>query len=115
MIEVIIIIFFGLDMLFSYDYLKRFKTRHPNKDWGVVERNPIIRACVKQLGLGQGMLVGTMCVLVMITVVMLSISLYFKYFLAGVFFMVNVQHFANLSALRELNKIKENLKGGNIK
>lgn len=99
---------FLVDMIFSYDYIKKFRARHPDKDWSVVERNPIIRGMIKSFGLESGIIVGAIIILVILGVILSVTGIKFQYFLLGIYFMVNVQHVANLNGLKELAKIQSN-------
>ena len=93
-------------MTFSYFYIKSFKQRHPKKDWSVVERNFIIRTSIKKLGLEKGMMVGGTIVFVLLGIIISLSNTNFIYFLCGMFFMVNIQHWVNLNSMKYLEKIK---------
>lgn len=107
MIEYFVIVLFLLDMILSYLYIKGFRERHSNKDWSVVEANPILRTCIKNIGLEKGMLVGSIILLGILGIIFNYTTHRFKYFLAGLYFMVNVQHLVNYNSIKMLDKIKK--------
>ena len=66
MIEYIVMGLFFIDMIWSYFYIKRFRDRHPDKDWTVVEANPILRNCIKSMGLEKGIIIGSIVLFVLL-------------------------------------------------
>ena len=103
---------FFIDMLFSYFYIKRFRERHPDKDWSVVEANPLLRYNIKTFGLEKGMIIGSIMLLTILGIILVYANNNFKFFLIGVYFMVNVQHVVNWNSLRFLDKQKGGTRNG---
>lgn len=107
-ILICIFLVFFFDMTFTYLILDIYKKHNPEKDYTLVEQNPIIRFCIRRLGLNAGLLVSTI-----ILFVLLNLALKFiftgenlKYFILGVYFMMIIFHYLNLNVLKKTYNMK---------
>ena len=94
---------FFLDMLFTYKYLNLYRLRFPKHDWTKSEANPIIRFCVKQLGLNVGVVCSALIILFIIILLISYLGELAKFFLGGVYSMALVFHWINFMALKRLD------------
>ena len=99
---------FFIEMVMTYLILDTYKKTVPDKDFTKVEQNPILRTCIKKLGLNIGMLLG-----IIILFVLLNLALRFifktenwRYFLFGIYCMQVIFHYLNLTALMKVKGVK---------
>jgi len=97
---------FLLDMVLTYHYVKEFKQMYPKNDWTQAEANPIIRNCMKYLGLEKGMIVGSIIVLIILGIILRLLNINGHYFLMGFYVCVNIHHFVNWMSLKRLRQMK---------
>ena len=99
---------FSLDMVMTYLILDTYKKTVPDKDFTKVEQNPILRTCVKKLGLNIGMLFGIIILFVLLVLVLKFIfrTENWRYFLFGVYCMQIIFHYLNLNALMRVKGVK---------
>ena len=107
-IEIAIIVGVLLDLILTYKTLKIYKERFPDKDYTVIESNPLVRYCVRTLGLKEGVFRAGFFILPTVIIIIWLIPINWRYFLAGCYYMMVVFHLINLLALKKL-------KGGNKK
>ena len=110
----VVMILYVMDLVWSYNYMKKYRTMFPKGDWAAVEANPIIRYAIRVKGLGEGIIMGGIIVFVILAVLIRFSAAEFHWFLAGMYYMMNVFHFLNLMALGRLRNLK-NQKGGKKK
>lgn len=110
LIEILIIAAFIIDMFLTYNYLKTYKEIRPKADWTLAEANPLLRACLRDLGLKPGIIVGGIFISLILSLIIFIVNENWKYFLLGLYFMVNTFHLVNWNALKRLKLIE--LKGG---
>lgn len=108
----LIILAFILDMFLTYKYLKVYKEKYPKCDWTLAEANPILKTSLKYWGLGNGMIYGGVIIFIMLLIILALINDNWRYFILGVYYMVNTYHFVNWNALKRL-KFNKELEGGN--
>ena len=101
-ILIYIIFAFILDMYLTYCYAGYYKNRNPDKDWTIVESNPIIRNFWKRFGLEIGSLLSFFVILIILSIIIEMVSSQWLYFIAGVYSMMVVYHFVNFNALRRI-------------
>ncbi len=92
------------DLILTYFYLDMYRKRFPKNDWTLSEQNPIIRACVKMLGLETGMVVSGPIVLGLVMLVTYFLGSHGRFFLGGFLTMAVIVHFLNFAAVRRLWK-----------
>ncbi len=107
-IALAILIAFFIDMVMTYLILDTYKKTVPDKDFTKVEQNPILRICVKKLGLNIGMLLG---IIILFVLLILALRFIFRaenwrYFLFGVYCMQIIFHYLNLTVLAKAKGIK---------
>ncbi len=105
-IEIIIILGSILDLSLTYNYLKIYKKKFPKKDFIIIESNPLIRAAVRQYGLGDGITISGFIILVILIMILAFINTNFKFFIAGVYYMMITFHLTNLLALRRMKVVR---------
>ena len=113
MIPILIILVFAvflLDMLLTYHYIKTYKKMYPKSAWWLAEANPILKICMQKLGLGKGVVFGTMIIGFMLAISLKVLPGYYGIFLLGMYFSTNIHHFANWQAMKRLIKNKKEVK-----
>lgn len=101
-LQIFILVLSILDLTFTYFYVSTFHAKFPKLDYTTLEANPILRMSWKKLGSKSGMIVGGAIVFIILTLLVLSISEKWQYFLAGILLMMNVYHLLNFSQLSAL-------------
>ncbi len=102
-----------LDLILTYNYLRIYKKKFPQKDYTVIEANPLIRHFIRNFGLGDGM-VYSGSIIVAIVILILEIgNTNFKFFLAGAYYMMVTFHLTNLLAFKRMKNTYNDDKGGN--
>ena len=108
MIRIIILILSVIDLSLTYKYLKTFKDMFPEKDYTLLEANPIIKLCLKKFGFPTGMFISAPIIFILLFIAIVIISTEWHYFAMGLFVMMIIYHFCNLNQLKALKKqIKE--------
>lgn len=107
---ILVILFFIFDMILTYRYVNSYKEMYPKNDWSLAEANLILRFFMKKFGLVDGVVYGGTIILFMLIITIRLLPDYYGMFLLGMYFMANVYHFVNWSALKRLKLQK--LKGG---
>ncbi len=105
-IEIIIILGCLIDLSLTYNYLTIYKKKFPKKDFIIIESNPLIRAAIRQYGLGDGIAISGFVILVMLIMILAFINTNFKFFVAGVYYMMITFHLTNLLALRRMKVVR---------
>ena len=105
LIEFFILLGSFLDLTLTYHFLKIYKERFPKKDYLAVETNPLVRTLCRSRGLGDGITMSGLIIFSILIALFFFLSENFKYFLAGVYYMMVTFHLTNFLALK-------NLKGG---
>jgi len=103
-IIILITIAFTLDMYLTYCYAQEYKKRFPDRDWTIVEANPIIRNSWRKMGMDNGSLFSFFIICIILFTIIKLISENWHYFLFGIYFMMCVFHYTNFNALRRLKK-----------
>lgn len=106
-INFILILGSVLDLFLTYKYLGIYKEKFPKKDWTVIEANPLIKICVRMKGLGEGMLIAGTVIIAIMVVLINVLPTRWKFFLAGVLYMMNVFHLINFLAIKRM-EVKNN-------
>ncbi len=106
-----VVITFVFDMILTYRYVRAYRDMYPKNDWTLAESNPILRYCMKYLGLERGMVFGSVVIFFILSLTVLLLPDFYQAFLLGMYFMANVYHFVNWQALKRLKL--HNSKGGN--
>lgn len=106
-IEIVIIIGSILDLSLTYNYLKIYNQKFPKKDYAIIEANPLIRYCIRTLGLKEGMITSTFIILPIILLVIYLLPTRWDYFLAGCFYMMITFHLSNFLALKRMKGNKK--------
>jgi len=101
-LQIIILILSLLDLTATYLYASSFHTKFPQLDYKTLEANPIIRTSWKLFGLNLGMIIGGVIVLALLSLLVLSISDKWQYYLCGALSMMIIYHFLNFSQLANL-------------
>ena len=104
MIEKIIILGSIIDLFLTYKYLSAFRVKFPKKDYVVIESNPLIRAFVRSNGIGHGVIMAGFIIIGILMILLYFLNTNFKYFLAGVYYMMITFHLTNFLALRRLEQ-----------
>ncbi|KKL12535.1 hypothetical protein LCGC14_2534750, partial [marine sediment metagenome] len=89
---------------FNNNYLKIYKTKFPKKDYVIIEANPLIRYCVRKLGLKEGIFRAGFFILPIVIAITYFISVNFRFFLAGCYYMMIIFHLTNLLALKRMKE-----------
>ncbi len=97
-----------LDLLLTYKFLGLYKRKFPKKDWTVIEANPLIKYCVKTKGLNEGMFIAGSIILILALALVFVLSERWKFFLAGVYYMMVLFHLTNFLAISRLKGGKTN-------
>lgn len=101
-INYILVVGLLLDLLLTYKFLGLYKKRFPNKDYTVVETNPLLRYMVRTQGLGEGIISGGGIILMVLIALIFILPSGGKHFLAGAYYMMIVFHLTNFLALNRL-------------
>jgi len=99
-IEIAIIIGSILDLILTYNYLKIYKEKFPEKDFVVIEANPLIRYCVRTLGLKEGIFRSGFIILPILIALIYILPINWRYFLAGIYYTTITFHLTNFFAIR---------------
>ncbi len=102
MINFFVILGSVLDLILTYNFLKLYKKRFPKKDYTAVETNPLIRNAVRSMGLSEGMALSGAIILAILIVILSVIPYHWKYFLAGVYYMMVCFHLINFLSLKRM-------------
>lgn len=97
-----------LDLTLTYNYLKLYKAKFPHKDFIVIESNPLIRSLVRSKGLKEGMITSSIIILFILMAILYVSSTPWKYFLAGVYYMMVTFHLTNFLAIKRMKGGKQN-------
>jgi len=110
-IYLLVIALFLCDMLLTFRYVKSYKNMYPKNDWILAEANPILRICMRKLGLGKGIFFGGGIIFAILIITVGVLPDYYGMFLLGMYFMANAYHFVNWQALKRLI-VSKKLEGG---
>jgi len=91
-----------LDLILTYNFLKIYKEKFPKKDYTAVETNPLIRTAIRSMGLTEGIIFSGFIILMILMVVLKMIPYQWRYFLAGVYYMMICFHLLNLLSLKRM-------------
>lgn len=98
-INKILILFFIVDVFFTYLNVIKFRKKFPDKDYCQMEMNPIAKFCWKRLGLFYGGIVSTIFALSVILLFVFNFSHDLKMILIGIYLFVIFAHLNNYSFL----------------
>lgn len=98
-----------LDLLLTYKFLSIHRDKFPDKDYTVIEANPIIRIAIRMKGLGEGMLISATIILFIMGVVVVVAPENFKFFLSGALYMMIVFHLINFLAMKRMKGVSKKL------
>lgn len=104
-IQIVILIMSVLDLTATYFYASTFHEKFPKLDYTTLEANPILRMSWRHFGLNIGMIVGGIIVFALLTLLTLSISDKWQYYLFGALTMMLIYHFLNFSQLAALKPV----------
>ena len=107
MIEYFVLLGSVIDLVLTYQFLSLYKIRFPQKDYTVVETNPLVRNLIRMLGLKDGMILSGIIILVVLMVILAYIPYHWKYFMLGVYYMMICFHLINFLSLRRM-EVKKN-------
>lgn len=102
MINTFVMIGSLLDLVLTYKFLSLYKQRFPKKDYTIVETNPMIRYAVRSMGLLDGILISGLVILFILGILLNLIPYHWKFFLAGVYYMMVAFHLINFLALKRM-------------
>lgn len=114
MINFFVILGLVLDLILTHNFLKLYKKRFPKKDYTVVETNPLIRHAVRNMGISEGIALSGAIILIILLVILSVIPYHWKYFLAGVYYMMVCFHLINFLSLKRM-EVKKHGKRRNTK
>jgi uncharacterized protein YacL len=99
---------FFFDMMFTYLVLDIYRKHNLQKDYTLLEQNPIIRFLIRKSGLNIGMLISAVILFVLLNLVLkfILISENWRYFILGVYSMMLIFHYLNLSSLKKAYNMK---------
>lgn len=107
MINFFIFLGCALDLFLTYKFLSLYKKRFPKKDYTAVETNPLIRNAIRSMGLIDGMIISGFIIIMILMVLLSVIPYHWKYFLAGVYYMMVCFHLLNFLSLKRM-EVKKN-------
>lgn len=108
-INYMLIVGLVLDLFLTYRFLGVYRNRFPDKDYAAIESNPLIRFFIREKGLGEGIIMSGLIIFLILLVLIVYLSENWKYFLAGVYYMMVTFHLLNFLALNRLKGgIKKN-------
>lgn len=102
MINFFIFLGCGLDLFLTYKFLSLYKKRFPKNDYTAVETNPLVRNAVRSMGLIDGMVISAFIIIMILMVLLSVIPYHWRYFLAGVYYMMVCFHLLNFLSLKRL-------------
>ena len=105
MIEYAILIGSIIDLILTYNYLSIYKQKFPKKDFVVIESNPLIRAYVRTYGIKNGMLISAFMILSLVMILIYFLDENWRYFLAGIYYMMITFHLTNFLAIRRMKQL----------
>jgi len=104
LIRIIIIFLSIVDLSLTHKYLKTFKNMFPDKDYTLLEANPIIKLALRKFGFPKGMYVSIPFLFILLIIAICIISTEWLYFAMGLYVMMVIYHFCNLNQLKALKK-----------
>jgi hypothetical protein len=104
-IVIIILIMSLVDLTATYFYVSTFKNKFPQLDYTALEANPILKTSWKLFGLQKGMIIGGLLVIALLSLIVLSVSEKWQYYLLGLFSMMIVYHLLNFAQLAALKPV----------
>ncbi len=110
-----IVVFAGaiLDLVLTYNYLRIYRRKFPDKNYIVIEANPLIRWGIRNFGLSNGVAYSGMAILFILGLLLYYLPSNAKWFLAGAYYMMVTFHLTNLLALKRMKVVIEKKdKGG---
>ncbi len=102
MIKAIILLLSMLDLFLSYKYLKQFIKLFPDKDYILLEANPIIKLCLKKFKFPKGMFIAIPLVIALWIFIIGMLDRDWLFFSCGALGMMIVYHYANFTQLKVL-------------
>jgi len=117
-IEIIVLLGSVIDLSLTYNYLKIYKDKFPDKNYIVIEANPSVRFFIRQFGLKDGVFYSALPILFILALLLYYLPSSGDWFLAGAYYMMITFHLTNFLALKRMKreektngKTKENTKG----
>ena len=101
-IEAVIIVGLVIDLILTYNYLRVYRQKFPNKDFAIIEANPLIRKMIRSYGLGDGVFYSGLIIMLILLVLLKLFSENGKFFMAGAYYMMITFHLTNLLALKRM-------------
>ncbi len=102
MIEYFLILGLFLDLFLTYKFLDLYRTKYKGDDYVKAEANFLIRYCIRKFGLKQGIIISGTIIFLLLLVLIAILPKEWKYFFAGVYYMMVVFHFSNFLAIKSL-------------
>ncbi len=106
-IEIAIVLGSIIDLTLTYNYLKIYKEKYPEKDYAIIEANPLVRYNIRKLGLKERVFRSGFFILPILILLIYFLPINWRYFLAGCYYMMITFHLINLLALKKLKGIKK--------
>ena len=102
MINLFIFMGCALDLILTKNFLELYKKRFPKKDYTVVETNPLIRNAIRSMGIRDGVIFSGVIIIMLLLVLLSMLPYHWKYFLAGVYYMMVCFHLINFLSLKRM-------------
>lgn len=99
-IQIAILILSLMDLTASFFYVSTFHAKYPDKDYTMIEANPVIKMALKLFGVTKGMLFGGAIVFGIVVLLAFSAKENLQLFMAGMLTMMNAYHWLNFRLLK---------------
>jgi len=90
------------DLLLTFYYVKKYKEWQPNKDYNLIERNPLLTLLWRYFGLFFGHIIGGIMILGLIYFISRTAHIYISIFLGLFISLAIYNHFKNIRLLNKL-------------
>ena len=102
-----------LDLFLTYKYLGIYRYKFPKKDYLAIEANILVKYCCRIKGLGEGILISGTIIVSILLVLLQVLPERWKFFMAGVYYMMATFHLTNFLAIKRMKEVKTNGKKEN--
>lgn len=106
-LNIVLTLFFILDMFFTYYNIRLFRKKYPEKDYSKMELNPIPKYFWNKLGLLYGGILSVIFFGLIIYLLVFKFPYDIKLILIGIYFVIIGLHLSNLSMLKKKKETKK--------
>lgn len=100
--EILLILFYGIDVLLTYLTAVNYINLFPKKDVSQIESNPIVSNLWKKFGVHKGTILGIFITFPLMLFITVAIREQLFWFFSGAYTIIILGHLENLNTLRKL-------------